>query len=517
MEKPFKQLRKRRALVCTSQVTANPACNVPKQQYKGTITVDLKRKIDPPTEPCIPAFYGLPKIHKPDPIPVRPIVSSIGSVTYNLAKYAAQILSPLVGQSPHHIKNTKEFANQIKDICLKDDETITSFDVKALFTCIPPDVAIQAVQEFLQKDTTLQERTALNVEQLIELVDICLKTTYFSYTGKFYKEQLGCAMGSPVSPIVGNLCMEIFEQRALNTYKGKTPRLWLRNVDDTFVIIEHNEQVPFFEHINNIDEPIKFTQKPTHTDQYLQFDSHHPLVHKLGVIRTLQYRADTIISDEDQIPKEKDHIQTSLHQCGYPNRAFHKVNKNKHQRKDKGGAKPVKARVTIPYIAGLSERIKNSFKSRGIATCFKPCNTLRGKVVQVKDRQPKDTRSNVVYGIICGDKDCSGSYVGETKQSLKSRTYQHRRPSTNEAQNSAVFLHLRDSGHTLRNEDVVILDKEEQWHKRGIKEAIWERVEQPTLNKRGGLRFNLSHAWDRAIQGIPSRLTRDQSTGSPVA
>ena len=35
-------------------------------------------------------------------------------------------------------------------------------------------------------------------------------------------------------------------------------------------------------------------RKPTHTDQYLRFESHHPLKHKLGVIKTLQHRAKEI-------------------------------------------------------------------------------------------------------------------------------------------------------------------------------------------------------------------------------
>ena len=34
----------------------------------------------------------------------------------------------------------------------------------------------------------------------------------------------------------------------------------------------------------------------------------------------------------------------------------------------------------------------------------------------------------------------------------------------------------------------------------GVREAIWERVEQPAVNKKGGLRFQLSHAWDEAIR-----------------
>ena len=60
--------------------------------------------------------------------------------------------------------------------------------------------------------------------------------------------------------------------------------------------------------------------------------------------------------------------------------------------------------------------------------------------------------------------------------------------STNEAQNSAIFLHTRETGHSFDNKDFQILDKEKQWHRRGIKEAIWERIEQPSLNKKGGLR-----------------------------
>ena len=37
---------------------------------EGTIDLNLKRKLDP-SEPAVHAFYGLPKIRKPDPIHVR--------------------------------------------------------------------------------------------------------------------------------------------------------------------------------------------------------------------------------------------------------------------------------------------------------------------------------------------------------------------------------------------------------------------------------------------------------------
>ena len=60
-------------------------------------------------------------------------------------------------------------------------------------------------------------------------------------------------------------------------------------------------------------------------------------------------------------------------------------------------------------------------------------------LVRVKDITPKDKRSHVVYGISCAEPDCQETYVGETKQALKSRVQQHQRPSSRETYDSAVY------------------------------------------------------------------------------
>ena len=61
-----------------------------------------------PTRAVPPKFYGLTKIHKTG-TPLRPIVSCRGSITYGVAKELSCIIKPLVGQSPHHLKNTQHF------------------------------------------------------------------------------------------------------------------------------------------------------------------------------------------------------------------------------------------------------------------------------------------------------------------------------------------------------------------------------------------------------------------------
>ena len=306
-----------------------------------------------PTGCVPPKFYGLPKIHKPG-TPLRPIVSSCGSVTYGVAKELAKILKPLVGKSPRHITSTQDFVEQVKQIKLEPGECLSSYDVSALFTSVPIDPALNIIKDLLEKDNTLKERTFMEVRDIILLLEFCLKNTYFSFQGQFYEQVEDAAMGSPVSPIVANLYMEYLEQKALST-APHPPRFWCRYVDDTFVIHKEANKQGFLQHINSVDPAIRFTvednkedgsipfldsivkpevdgslsisvyRKPTHTDQYLQWDSNHHLSAKFSVIQTLSHSASTVCSNPELLQKEKDHLRKALTKCKYPKWALDKV------------------------------------------------------------------------------------------------------------------------------------------------------------------------------------------------
>ena len=159
---------------------------------------------------CPPKFYVLPKIHKPD-TPLRPIVSSCGSVTYGVAKELAKILKPLVGKSPHHINSTQDFVEQDRHITLVPGKCLSLYDVSALFTSVPIDPDLKIIKDLLVKDPTLEDRTVIGIDDIILLLEFCLKNTYFSFQGQFFEQLEGVAMGSPVSPIVANLYMEYLQ------------------------------------------------------------------------------------------------------------------------------------------------------------------------------------------------------------------------------------------------------------------------------------------------------------------
>ncbi|XP_072023437.1 uncharacterized protein [Amphiura filiformis] len=137
-----------------------------------------------PTTAVVPKFYGLPKVHKPS-CPLRPIVASRGSITYDTAKFVANILSPLVGKSERHLQNSEDLVNKMSKFTLGPDECLVSFDVTALFTCVPVDESLEIVKELLSADTALDSRTDLSPQQITDLLSTCLKLLTSSTTTSF--------------------------------------------------------------------------------------------------------------------------------------------------------------------------------------------------------------------------------------------------------------------------------------------------------------------------------------------
>ena len=161
-----------------------------------------------PTGCVPPKFYGLPKIHKLD-TPLRPTVSSCGSVTYGVAKELTKILKPLVGKSPHHINSTHDFVEQVKHINLAHGECLSSYDVSALVTSIPVDPALKVIKDLLEKDTTLKERTVLPVKDTHSTIRVLSQKHILFFPRPVLWTGWGCGYGFPSQPYCGPFIYQV--------------------------------------------------------------------------------------------------------------------------------------------------------------------------------------------------------------------------------------------------------------------------------------------------------------------
>ncbi|KAI8516990.1 hypothetical protein Bbelb_055710 [Branchiostoma belcheri] len=101
----------------------------------------------------------------------------------------------------------------------------------------------------------------------------------------------------------------------------------------------------------------------------------------------------------------------------------------------------------FPVRKGLSEGLRRIFAAHGIKTCFRPTRTLRNILVAPKDKTSKESKCGVVYHIQCQGQTSKGP---------------------------------------LSLDKIRILDSEPDIFARGIKEAIYIRALQPSLNRDGG-------------------------------
>ena len=186
-----------------------------------------------PTGSCAGKFYGTAKIHKLPPngfidnLPLRPIISNIGTASYQLAKYLAKLLSPLA-QSNYTINSTKDLMIKIKNEKIPENYEMVSFDVKSLFTSVPLEHTIDIIIKRVYEKHEIT--TEFTKPEMKKLLTICTKNVHFSFNNNIYIQIDGVAMGSPLGPVLANIFMVELESVSvskLNDYVKNRDTLWM--------------------------------------------------------------------------------------------------------------------------------------------------------------------------------------------------------------------------------------------------------------------------------------------------
>ena len=219
-----------------------------------------------------------------------------------------------------------------------------------------------------------------------------------------------------------------------------------------------------------------------------------------SVISLLLHRAKDICSNKDKIEEEQTHIQKVLSSCKYPAWAINRMKlktstpgkpKNSNN-KDTESNTINRSYITVPYMKGLSESIKNICKRCGIQVHFKSGRTIKEQLVAPKGKEHITKKSGIIYRFKCDRLECDEEYIRESARTFGERLKEHLKAP------SPIYDHSNITGHTTTLENFSIVGREEQNPSRLIKESMFIRVNNPSLSRNIG-KYHLPHIWDEVL------------------
>ena len=491
-------------------------------------------------------YFGLAKVHKlkndtdsVEQLPLRPVISNIGTATYELSKYLASLLKP-IAKSRFTIDSTKDFVHKIRKQKIKDDYEMISFDVVSLFTSVPLDFTIDLILKKVYDEKLIA--TKLNREELKKLLQLCTKEMHFQYDGKIYRQVNGVAMGSPLGPVLANIFMVELEKSLVPTMQEEVA-LWFRYVDDTFTFVKKGCIDQVLMRLNGFHENIKFTferesgctiafldvkvarnrdgsfvtdihRKGTDTNIYLNWKSFAPRPWKIGTLKGLIRRAFVICSTQQLQRKEVNFLKNVFTKInGYPSKVVNKVvyevkrtmttenppsdvpsvpqqdDPRVSNLQEQGSAEPVyNPFICLPYKGQEGESIIKRFKDNlrtALPKNVKPRvvfkGTKLGSCFRVKDKVPTQHETNLIYRFKSPEEEGNPPrYIGQTKVRYGTRTYEH----CNTDKSSAVYKHKTAKNLVISDENFEIIDKGfSRTVDRKLAEALYVKEQDPVLNR----------------------------------
>ena len=423
-----------------------------RQHKAGLISNGVYDRIRP-TGSVRPRMYGLPKVHKPNPIPLRPILSMVGSAQHELARWLTEVLQPVLNRySVHVIKDSFAFCAHLREQRAPNENTfMCSFDVVSLFTNVPIDETIQICLDTLYRSDV--EPPKINEGLLKKLLLKSTRDVEFSFNNQMYRQIDGVAMGSPLGPVLANIFLGYCESLIED---DMWPDMYCRFVDDTFSLFcGRSNALEFLHCLNSLHPALRFTmeeevenrlpfmdvlvlkeksgfstdiyRKPTFTGTYTRWDSYCPTGQKISLIHSLTQRAKKICSSK-HLANEVDRLKAIFEKNGYPAPIVERVVKRAlDQESSIEKEKQVRVYIRLPWLGGASLALKKRIcrtTTNAIPLCLPTCVFTSRKMFSTskKDVLSAEDLSCVVYLFSCA---CGHSYVGRTTQRLGERVRQH--------------------------------------------------------------------------------------------
>ena len=131
--------------------------------------------------------------------------------------------------------NSFELVQKLKNVNVPDNFVLASLDVVSLFTNIPKEAAISAVNSRWEE---IRRTVSMPWNNFEEGLRLCLDSTDFNFNGTTYFQKRGLPMGSPFSPVLADIVMDDLEKDRLLNLDFEVP-VYFRYVDDIFIVVRN--------------------------------------------------------------------------------------------------------------------------------------------------------------------------------------------------------------------------------------------------------------------------------------
>ena len=95
------------------------------------------------------------------------------------------------------------FNMEIRMKQIRDGYKKVSFDVKSLFTNVPPEKTIEITLKNIYESQEIN--TSISKKEMKQLLTLCTKNVHFAYNKKVYQQNEGVAMRSPLWPVLSGI------------------------------------------------------------------------------------------------------------------------------------------------------------------------------------------------------------------------------------------------------------------------------------------------------------------------
>ena len=109
-----------------------------------------------------------------------------------------------------------------------------------------------------------------------------------------------------------------------------------------------------------------------------------------------------------------------------------------------------------------------------------------------KDKDPITNKSGVIYRYKCNEDGLEEEYIRESARTFAERFKEHQKSP------SPIHNHCNTSGLKVTINNFNIIGREDQNLTRAIKEALFIRVNDPSLNRNIG-KYHLPHIWGEVL------------------